>query len=199
MTWGKSRSGNPPPWAWRALCVALFCAFALLLPANPAAAQTATTTGSSSVVIVRPLTLVKSQDLDFGRIAPSTTAGTVTLNPDLSTCAVTGGLVHAGTCQPAEFVGMGARRMTVRFQIPTTVTLTGPGANMTVTNFTLDTTPDLTFIGGNGNGVGNGNRRYRIEPNTGIFTFRVGGRLNVNANQAGGVYTGTFNVTVQYN
>jgi hypothetical protein len=94
---------------------------------------------------------------------------------------------------------MGARRMMVRFQMPTTITLTGPGQNMTVTNFTLDTTPDLTFVGGNGNGLGNGNRRYRIEPSSGIFTFRVGGRLNVNANQAGGNYTGTFQVTVQYN
>jgi hypothetical protein len=30
------------------------------------------------------------------------------------------------------------------------------------------------------------------------FTFRVGGTLNVNANQAQGTYIGTFTVTVQY-
>jgi hypothetical protein len=30
------------------------------------------------------------------------------------------------------------------------------------------------------------------------FTFRVGGTLNVAANQVEGVYTGTFDVTVQY-
>lgn len=184
---------------WGTVCAALFWALLALAPANSALAQTVSANSEASIVIVRPLTLVKSQDLDFGRIAPSATGGTVTLNPDALTCAVTGGLVHAGTCQPAEFVGMGARRMMVRFQMPTTITLTGPGQNMTVTNFTLDTTPDLTFVGGNGNGLGNGNRRYRIEPSSGIFTFRVGGRLNVNANQAGGNYTGTFQVTVQYN
>lgn len=181
------------------MCAAAFCA---LLPVTPAFAgpnDTATTTGTGRAVIVRPLTLVKSKDLDFGRIAPRPNAGTVTLDPVAQTCAVTGGLVHAGTCQAAEFVGMGTRRMLVRIQVPTTVTLTGPGTAMTVTNFTLATSPDLAFVGGNGNGLGNGNRRYQIQPTNGIFDFRVGGRLNVNANQAGGKYTGTFTVTVQYN
>ena len=69
---------------------------------------------------------------------------------------------------------------------------------MTVNNFTMGLAPDVTYIGGNGHGLGNGNRRYQINSNTGIFTFRLGGRLNVGANQAPGVYNGTFNVTVQY-
>jgi hypothetical protein len=94
---------------------------------------------------------------------------------------------------------MGTRRMTVRFQIPTTVTLTGPaGATMLVDTMTLGTQPGLTLLGGNGNGLGNGNRRYSIDANSGIFTFRVAGRLNVGANQRAGVYTGSFPVTVQY-
>lgn len=199
MTWGNPCRGTGPRQVWRMVCAALFCAFALALPTNPALAQTATTTGGARGVVVTPLTLVKSKDLDFGLIAPAATAGTVTLDPVAQTCAVAGGLVHAGTCQAAEFVGMGARRMLVRIQVPTTVTLTGPGQAMTVTNFTLATSPDLAFVGGNGNGLGNGNRRYQIQPTNGIFDFRVGGRLNVNANQAGGKYTGTFTVTVQYN
>lgn len=185
--------------AWRAFCAALFCAFLSFMSTNPALAQAATTTGSSTAVVVTPLSLVKSKDLDFGRIAPRPTAGTITLDPVAQTCVATGGLIHAGTCQAAEFVGMGVRRMTVRISVPTTVTITGPGAPMTITNFTLATSPDLAFIGGNGNGLGNGNRRYRIQPTSGIFDFRVGGRLNVGANQAGGKYTGTFSVTVQYN
>lgn len=180
---------------WGTVCAALFWALLALAPANSALAQTVSANSEASIVIVRPLTLVKSQDLDFGRIAPSATGGTVTLNPDALTCAVSGGLVHVGVCQPAEFAGMGAHRMIVRIRVPRTVTLTGPGTAMTVTRFRLDTTPDLSAVGG----TGGGRRRYRIEPNTGIFTFRVGGRLNVNANQASGVYTGTFNVTVQYN
>lgn len=185
--------------AWRVLCAALFCALLFFAPTNPAHAQTATTSAGSSAVVVTPLSLVKVKDLDFGRIAPRPTAGTVTLDPVNQTCAVTGTIVHAGACQAAEFAGMGRRRMMVRIQVPTTVTITGPGAPMTITNFTLATSPDLAFVGGNGNGLGAGNRRYQIQPTSGVFDFRVGGRLNVNANQVGGTYTGTFAVIVQYN
>ena len=62
----------------------------------------------------------------------------------------------------------------------------------------LGTAPDLNYIGGNGNGLGNGNRRYQITSASGIFTLRVAGRLNVGANQRPGVYTGTFTVQVNY-
>jgi spore coat protein U-like protein len=182
-----------------ALQAALCCAFLSATPALAGPNDTATTTGSSTAVVVTPLSLVKSKDLDFGRIAPRPTAGTVTLNPITQTCTVTGTIIHAGKCQAAEFVGMGARRMLVRIAVPTTVIITGPGAPMTVTNFTLATSPDLAFVGGNGNGNGAGNRRYQIQPTNGIFDFRVGGRLNVGTNQTGGKYTGTFAVTVQYN
>jgi hypothetical protein len=181
------------------LQAALFCAFLSAAPAFAGPNDKATTTGSSTAVVVTPLSLVKSKNLDFGRIAPRPTAGTVTLDPVNQTCAVTGTIIHTGACQAAEFVGLGVRRMTVRISVPTTVTITGPGAPMTITNLTLATSPDLAFIGGNGNGVGAGNRRYQIQPTNGIFDFRVGGRLNVGANQVGGKYTGTFNVTVQYN
>lgn len=45
---------------------------------------------------------------------------------------------------------------------------------------------------------GNSPPRYEIASNSGIFTFRVGARLNVGTNQAPGVYNGNFVVTVQY-
>ena len=75
---------------------------------------------------------------------------------------------------------------------PFTLTRVGGGGTMTVNNLALDPTPDLVPIG-NGN-----QRRWEIQPNDGIFDFRVGGTLNVGANQAGGTYDGTFVVTVQY-
>jgi hypothetical protein len=108
--------------------------------------------------------------------------------------------MEVGTCRAARFTGMGRRNLFVRFQLPNTVTLTTPGgATMVADTFTIGNTTDLTFIGGNGNGLGNGNRRWAIQPLSGIFTFNVGARLNVGANQAPGLYTATFNVTVQYN
>jgi hypothetical protein len=184
---------------FRAVCAVL--AFTLAtLSANPAKAQAVVSTGSAEAIVVAPLALIANEALNFGRVAPGAAAGTVTLNPDTLACTTTGPIVRTGVCQPAEFSGMGTRRMTVRIQIPTTITLTRVGGTqtMTVNNLVLDTTPDLNFLGGNGNGLGGGNRRYEIVPNNGIFDFRVGGRLNVGANQLGGVYNGTFVVTVQY-
>ena len=183
----------------RAVCAAL--AFALaMLSASPAHAQRVVANGSAEAIIVAPLALIANEALNFGRIAPGAAAGTVTLNPDTLACTTTGPIARTGVCQPAEFSGMGTRKMTVRIQIPTTITLTRAGGTqtMTVNNLVLDTTPDLTFLGGNGNGLGNGNRRYEIAPTNGIFDFRIGGRLNVGANQLGGIYNGSFAVTVQY-
>ena len=116
------------------------------------------------------------------------------LNPDTNVCTTTGTIVRVGTCRPAEFSGMGVRRMRVRITMPTTITLTraGGGATMTINNLVLDNTPDLVAIG-NGN-----NRRWEIQPDDGIFDFRIGGTLNVGANQLGGTYNGTFVVTAQY-
>ncbi|MBK6800048.1 DUF4402 domain-containing protein [Novosphingobium sp.] len=167
--------------------------------ATAARAETATATASASAVVVEPASLINNRSLAFGRFAASTTAGTVTVNPDTGQCTTTGGVVQAGGCHSAEFTGMGVRRMTLRIALPTTIALTGPGgATMTVTTVTMDTTPDLNYLGGNGHGLGNGRRRYEIVPNSGIFNFRVAGTLGVGANQAPGVYTGSFAVTVQY-
>jgi len=183
----------------RALGAALVLALGTF-PGTPAAAQVVVGTGAAEAVVVAPLSLVANEALNFGRVAPGAAAGTVLLNPDTLACTTTGPIARSGVCQPAEFTGMGTRRMTLRIQIPTTVTLTRVGGTqtMTVTGLTLDTTPDLQFMGGNGNGLGNGNRRYQIVPNNGIFDFRIGGTLNVGANQLGGVYNGSFVVTVQY-
>lgn len=184
----------------RAALSALFALLALGSFAGMAEAkEKATATANAQATIVAPLILVKEQDLDFGRIVPRATAGTVTADPNSAGCTMTGGLIHQGACQFAQFAGMGTKKMTVRIQVPASITLNGPaGATMLVDTITLGTAPELQFIGGNGNGVGNGNRRYEIVSNSGIFTFRVAGRLNVNANQRPGVYTGTFSVQVQY-
>lgn len=190
MTWGDL-ANKPVNRTRRAWCAALACA---LMAATPARADTATTSATAQAIIVAPLSLVANQAMNFGRIAPTPAGGTVVLDPDTNACTTTGTIVRVGTCRPAEFSGMGVRRMRVRITLPTTITLTrvGGGGTMTVNNLALDPTPDLVPIG-NGN-----SRRWEIQPNDGIFDFRVGGTLNVGANQAGGTYDGTFVVTVQY-
>ncbi len=198
MNWGVPDRCGQTQRLMRRFCALLALASAALI-ASPAAAQAVAANAGAQATIVEPLGLIKIQDLVFGRIAARTTAGTVTVDPNTGTCTLTGPIARVGDCQYAEFAGMGVRRFTVRIQIPVTITLIGPGgATMLVNNLTLGTMPGLVYVGGNGNGLGNGNRRYQITSNTGIFTMRVGGRLNVGANQAPGVYSATFPVTVNY-
>lgn len=164
-------------------------------PAMAGPTDTGTAAAAAEVAVMQPLQLVKMRDLDFGKIGPTPVAGTVVLNPNNNACTTTGGLLHVGGCQAAVFGGMGARRMLVRINAPTTITLAGPGQAMVIDTITLDTSPDLQL---QPTGNGNGNRRYRIVTDSGIFAFNLGGRLRVNANQAAGAYSATFAVTVVY-
>lgn len=168
---------------------------ALISAAAPAHAQSQQSI-DVRMAIFGDLSITKTEDLDFGKIlAPA--AGTVVMTPTPNpSCIVTGGVTHVGACQPAEFGGAGETNRIVRIKKPSgqKITLTGPGTDMTVTNLVIDASPDLQEIN-----VTPGFSRYRIVSSTGIFTFRFGGTLNVAANQAPGVYTGTFNITIQYN
>ncbi len=194
MTWGVPGCSLSLQRFWRAICALLCCA----LIASPALAETAVNTGTVGAVVVERNSLVKVDDMNFALVAPRATAGSVVLNPATNACSSPDGMIRSGTCQAATFAGMGRRNFFVRIQYPSTITLTGPGQAMTVDTVTLDTTNDLVYQP-TGNGNGNGNRRYRIASPTGIFTFRMGGTLRVNANQAAGVYAGTYSVTTVYN
>ncbi len=155
----------------------------------------ATQTVDARATLLGELTLVKSEDLDFGGIA-GTVAGTVAMTATASpTCTASAGLVHSGECQPASFIGKGQNGRIVRIKKPSAdrITLTGPGADMTITNLVLDGSPELTSIQQT-----SGFSRFRINSTTGFFTFRLGGRLNIGANQLGGLYTGTFNIDINY-
>lgn len=172
---------------------ALALGFLLLAP-NAALAQAVAVTGTAQATIVEPLSLIKVQDLRFGRIAASATAGTLTVNPDSGACTASGGIIATGGCGFGQFAGQGIKKLTVRIQIPATVVLTSPTGNtMVADTLTLGATPDLAFLG-----VTGGTPRYQIAANSGIFTFRLGARLNISANQPSGQYSGTYSVTVQY-
>ena len=198
MTQGKPYRTGGVRQPGRMLASALACGLAL--GASPAAAgpnDTATTTGAGQIVVVTPLSLVKVKDMDFGRIAARPVAGTITMDPVSANCVPSGTLIHSGACVPAEFAGMGARRMFVRFQLPSSVNLTGPGTTMVLDNFTLDGGSDLGIVQVGG-GLGIGNIRTIINSLTGIFVIKVGGTLHVNANQGPGRYAGTFTVNAIY-
>jgi Domain of unknown function (DUF4402) len=159
---------------------------ALALSLASAPAMAATITGTVELVIVEPFTIVKLQDLEFGSVLPSAAAGTVTINPNTLARTTAGGVTAApGGHNPAEFITRGSPGRRVLVRLPTgTVTLAriGGGATMTVSNFTRNGAPPTSTP---------------LDA-AGYLTFRVGGRLNVGANQLPGRYTGSFTVEVQY-
>ena len=201
MTWGFLERGAVPRHAGRAMGAAL--ALTLCVPAQ--AQEVASATATTQAVVVAPATLVKVQDMSFGRIVARPQAGTVTVNGTTGACTVTGPILEVGTCRQAIFAGMGTKNMRARISLDSVVSLTDPGQAMVLDQVFLSNDATISFSGNpnaNGQGVGltqgNGNQRYTIASNSGIFTLKIGGRLNVNANQLPGIYTGSITVTVQY-
>lgn len=141
------------------------------------------TNSTAGLQIVRPLTVQKVRDLDFGWIS-ATTAGTIVLNPMTEAVTTTGGVLPAGgTPRAAQFTGAASGNSVVNIKLPNQpVTLVRAGGTETITlsKFTLDGEDKRTIA------------------RASSFDFRVGGTLTVGANQAEGNYEGTFTVTVQY-
>lgn len=163
-------------WAWP-----LMAALAPFLVATPAAASTQN--GEAQAVVLRPLSLVATEELDFGNIVRGATAGTVTINATSNARTATGGVTLAGgSPHAAGFQTLGLFNTLFLISVPsgTTTLSNGSGASMTVTDWTQD---------------GNATRFF---PSGGVVNIRVGGQLNVGANQAPGNYTGTFSLTVIY-
>lgn len=188
-----------------------FCAALLLVWtgffASPALAKNppVSATASARATIVAPLTVVWVQDMSFGRIVPRPQAGTVTVDQITGACIVTGPILEVGRCQFAQFAGMGSKNMNARITLTNVVNLTGPGQAMVLDNIILGTNSTISLAGNtsaNGRGVGltkGGNAaRYQITTSSGIYVLNIGGRLNVNANQAPGFYTGQITISVQY-
>ncbi|MGF1593488.1 MAG: DUF4402 domain-containing protein [Kiloniellaceae bacterium] len=135
-------------------------------------------TGNASAEIQQAISITEDTAMDFGTIAVDGSGGTVTID---STGDVTGPAGYTFTGSPAAgtFTASGdaSTAVTIGF---TAGSLTGPGAAMTLNNFTHDAggTPALD--------------------GTGDLTFNVGADLVVNAAQVSGSYSGTYTVTVNY-
>lgn len=149
--------------------------------ATPALAAGAT--GTAAAVTLRPLSIVNTEDLDFGTLLRGTTAGTVVLDPTNDSRTTTGGVTLAGgSPNAAQFYTYGGPLQYVqvtRGALPV-LNRVGGGASMNVTQLTLNG-PTTRFLS-----------------SAGLLDLRVGGTLAVNANQQEGDYAGTFQITVTY-
>ena len=162
-------------------------ALALQMHAGPALAQAAPTPASTNatakVEIVSGVTLRKLNDLNFAWLSV-TGAGTAVIDPNTDAMTTTGGVLRAGaTPYAALFEAVSPVKAVVIIRIPRnpiTVTRVGGTETMTVSNWTL-----------------NGNSKRNTVAHE-QFTFKVGGTLTVNADQAEGLYLGNFDVEIQY-
>jgi hypothetical protein len=157
---------------------------ALLAPAAALAAPVAPATQPpAQAALMRPLTLTRIADMDFGNLGV-TANGTAVINPVTDTLTTSGGVVRlGGTPHAAIFRGVAQGNAVVIIRVPNGgINLTRVGGTETIllNAFTLD------------------GQSKRTLAQAGIFDFKVGATLRPTAGQADGVYVGTFDVTIQY-
>jgi len=145
---------------------------------------TVSATASAGATIIIPISIAKDVDMAFGNVAPSATeAGTVTLATDgTRTNSVVSLPTVTGTVAAAKFTVTGQTTSLFSITLPEddVIQLTGTGVSMNLTDFVHDAGIAPALVGG-------------------TKTFQVGATLNVGMNQAAGVYTAPFPVTVNYN
>ncbi len=153
--------------------------------AIPGAAKAADATASAAATITAPIAISKTSDLEFGLIAPTTSAGTVTVS---TTGTRTGDanvdLLSGDAPTAASFAVSGEANQTFSLVVPASATLSATGgsggADMTATlSDDAGATPTLD--------------------GSGASSVNVGAALAVGANQAADSYSGSFTVTVSYN
>ena len=160
--------------------------------ASPAMAQTASTaTAEARGTILQPLTLVQDEDLDFGTVLSSATAGTVAINANDGSRTVSGGVtaIALDIGQRAVFIGTGTLGQTVEITLtpPGPLNRVGGGATVAVNSWDLD------------GGAANDTFQTRtISAADGSFLVGVGAEFAVAANQLAGLYTANFDVTAEY-
>jgi Domain of unknown function (DUF4402) len=189
---GRLAEQAPPQAFWRLLVVAVACLL-VSAPATAIAKERANAVGQSVATIVTRLSFIKTQDLDFGQIVPSNSAGTVTIAPG-GTRSSTGGVMLVGDPgQPARFAGYGFRNQTVLISLSSlTGTLQRKGGTETMRfdTFIIGSTPQVQ--------LSTAPLSFRIASTTGQFAFPVGATLRVAARQRPGTYLGTFTILLQY-
>jgi hypothetical protein len=178
------------------LCLA--AAAATLAVATPAAAQlvTATPNPVAKGVVVLPLTLTKTTDLDFGTVIASTTAaGTVAISADDGSRAVTGGVVGVPNYPGgrALFQGAGTANQTVLVTLQAPSVLTSGSNSITVNSMYFDSAAASST-----NAITGYLETTRTINATGAFAVGVGGNFQIGVNQANGVYSAPFIVTAEY-
>jgi len=172
-------------------CAALASAVALgVFGASNSFAAEATTT--SSATVIAPITITKSADLIFGKFAPGTGAGTVTVSTSGARTATGGAILSTigSTPTAAQFDVTGDNEATYGITWSGDTELSdGEESTMTLTRIS-----ELTAAGGVTGEVTSGTL-----DTSGAQSIYLGGVLAVGEGQVAGTYTGAVTATVEYN
>lgn len=146
----------------------------------------ATVTLPITLTLWRPLSVSQTTALSFGGIEARGGNSVVQIAPQTGARTVTSGqsgvnLIASRPGVAGAFAVTGNPSTAVTITLPSSITLSGPGAAMTVNNF--------TSYPANGSAT---------LDSTGAMTLNVGASLNVGTNQAAGTYSGTYTLTVSY-
>ena len=148
---------------------------------SPALAVTGTAQVNARVV--KPLTRSKVQDLDLGTmtLGPGTWSNATIQLTRTGTFACAANVTCTGATQVAIYNVQGSNQQTVQITAPS-VTLTNQSDPTKTLTLTVDNPGSIPI------------------PNSGQpgVNFSLGGSITVNSTTAVGVYSGTFNVTVDY-
>ena len=147
---------------------------------------TATMTLPIILTLWRPLGISQTTALNFGGLEVLTGNSTVQIAPQTSTRTIvsgTGGvnLISSKPGAAGAFSVTGNPSTSVTITLPSATTLTGPGAAMTVNNFTGYPSSTAATLS-----------------SAGTMTLNVGANLVVNAAQTPGTYSGTYTLTISY-
>ena len=159
-----------------------------LLAACPLSQASAAPVGAaqkavSKAELIKPLSLTKDDDLEFGTIVSSALSGVVAIDAVSGKRTVTGGVTAApsGAFHRATFQAIGQPAQTIVIVVVPPPALTNStGDQVQLIALTLDGSP------------------IRVIGSTGELDFGVGGAIVIDANQNEGTYQADFDVLVSY-
>lgn len=143
--------------------------------------------GSGAVIAVvsRPISFQSaSSTMDFGTIYnPTSGTSTITLDPNTNTVSATGDAIPSGTPARAAYTVQGEGGQTFSVTLGS-LTLNNGTTSLPVTLTTSTPLPTTLSL---------------APGSLGTATFYVGGHFDITPTTPGHTYSGSFNVTVQYN
>ncbi len=164
--------------------------------ANLMAQTSATENTAAGAVLLTAMGITETSPLHFGSNLLTTAAGgTVELPSNSTTRVYTGGVVTSAATPAAtnaayNITGTGLETYDITLPTSTTVTHTSVSSGV----YTMTITSMLAFVASESANAVTGTLDA-----AGTDSFTLGGTLNVQADQVGGIYAGTFDVTVEYN